>query len=111
MHRPLHFALEAHPTAATLFIEGTLASPEAVRAVRGCYDLPSRVRHLTVDLRRARLSGRDAADTLGTLLDCWRCERRGTVRIEAPGVEPPADPADRWANRAERARAAPARHS
>jgi hypothetical protein len=76
---PLHHALEAHATAAILYLSGTLTPNAAVGAFRSCYDLPRGVRRLRVDLRRVRLSHPAAADTLRILLAEWRRVRRGVT--------------------------------
>jgi len=72
MHLPLHYALEAHATAATLYIQGVLAPEAAVRAFRACYMLPPTVRRLLVDLRRAYVPDAAALETLEILLGRWR---------------------------------------
>jgi hypothetical protein len=78
---PLHHALEAHATAAILYLSGTLTPNAAVGAFRSCYDLPRGVRRLRVDLRRMRLARPAAADTLRILLAEWRRARRGVTRL------------------------------
>jgi hypothetical protein len=91
---PLHHALEAHATAAILYLSGTLTPNAAVGAFRSCYDLPRSVRRLRVDLRRVRLSHPAAADTLRILLTEWRRTRRGRTRLtvgaDAPTGHAPA---------------------
>lgn len=80
----LHYALEAHGTAATLYLNGTLDSSEAVRALRSCCNLPTRVRRLRVDIGDVRAIGTGALDTPTILLERWRSSRDGVVDVVPP---------------------------
>ena len=60
MHPPMQFTLEAHVTAATLYLDGALAPDDAVPALRHCYSVPAPVCHLLVDERTSSARHRQA---------------------------------------------------
>ena len=66
MDRPLHYFLEAHHDAATLYVTGSLSIAGVVAAMHRCDELPPRVRALRVDLRATRgdRAGRARRDRL-----------------------------------------------
>jgi ABC-type transporter Mla MlaB component len=85
MHPPLRYTLEAHATAATLYLHGTLAPHSAVTAFRACYTLPRGVRRLHVDLRGVHDASAGTAGTLAILLEGWRRARRGRTQVALRG--------------------------
>ncbi len=81
---PLHFALEAHGAAATLYLHGAMAADSAVRAFRDCYTLPSDIRRLRVDLREVHVAEPAVARTLTILLDHWHASRGSFAHVQWP---------------------------
>ena len=84
MHHPLQYTLEAHPGAATLYLQGTLLPAAVVGAFRACYQLPAGVRRLHVDLRGVVQAPPAARDTLAILTADWERVRRGVARVDLP---------------------------
>jgi hypothetical protein len=81
----LHCALEAHVTAATLYLRGTLSSAGTLLALRCCDDLPDSIRTLRVDLHGVDCYHPTALDALLLVLRGWRERRASVTRVELPG--------------------------
>jgi ABC-type transporter Mla MlaB component len=79
-----HFALEAHPGAATLYLTGAVSVPALLGAIRQCETLPTGVWTLRVDLSAAEPLDQGTQRVLWHSLRRWREERGGTTRISAP---------------------------
>lgn len=84
MSTPLHYTLEAHHDAATLYVTGTLCTPGVVAAMHRCDELPDRVRTLRVDLRKIDGAEPGAFDAVAFTTRRWRDVRGGTTRIDLP---------------------------
>lgn len=81
----LHFHLEAHARAATLYVSGPLSVAGALRALRSCDRLPPGVSDLRVDLRGAALPNPTPVQVVAMLLARWRrAGRDRRTRIELP---------------------------
>ena len=84
MDRPLHYILEAHADAATLYVTGALSIAGVVAAMHRCEELPPRVRNLRVDLRATRGVEPGALDAIAFTTRRWRDLRVGSTRIDLP---------------------------
>jgi ABC-type transporter Mla MlaB component len=84
MIRKEHFALEAHPGAATLYLTGAVSVPALLRALHRCEELPTRTWMLRVDLSTADPMDQGTRRVLWHSLRRWRERRGGITRISAP---------------------------
>jgi len=84
MIRKEHFALEAHPSAATLYMDGAISVPSLLRAMRRCDALPTGVWVLRVELSAASPLDQGTQRVLWHSLRRWREARGGITRISAP---------------------------
>lgn len=80
MHRT-HAALEAHATAATLYLRGTISHADLAPQIDAIRRLPETVRSLRVDMRALRGLDADICDTLFHLIDVWRRSRPGPTQV------------------------------
>lgn len=85
MKAMLHCMLEAHATAATLYLRGTLSTSGSLLALRCCEELPRSIRTLRVDLSGVELFHPTAVQELFAALDRWRQQRDGVTRLDVAG--------------------------
>lgn len=91
----LHFRLEAHSRAATLYLSGPLTVAGALRALRLCDRLPPGVTELRVDLRGTTLADPTPVQAVAMLLARWRragSARRSRIELPPATRRPPATP-------------------
>jgi hypothetical protein len=79
-----HFALEAHPGAATLYLSGAVSVPALLGALRHCEALPAGIWVLRVDLTAADPLDQGTQRVLWHSLRVWREKRGGMTRVSAP---------------------------
>ena len=89
MEKDLHYIIEAHRDAATLYVSGTLTIAGIVAAMHACDELPDRVRNLRVCLRAATSVEPGAYDALAFTTRRWRDLRAGCTRIDPPREHAP----------------------
>jgi ABC-type transporter Mla MlaB component len=81
-----HFALEAHPRAATLYVAGEVSVPGLLAAMRRCGGLAPSVWLLRVDLSAAGPLDQGTLGVLWHSLRSWREARSGATQIAAPAI-------------------------
>jgi ABC-type transporter Mla MlaB component len=84
MMRKEHFALEAHPGAATLYVTGAVSVPALLRALRHCEGLPTESLLLRVDLSAAEPLDQGTLRVLWHSLRRWREMRGAVTRVSPP---------------------------
>lgn len=84
MMRKQQFVLEAHPGAATLYLNGAVSVPALLRALRLCEELPARAWMLRVDLSAADAMDQGTQRVLWHSLRRWREKHGGITRISTP---------------------------
>lgn len=84
MSSTLHCALEAHTSAATIYLRGTLSTTGTLLALRCCEELPDSVRTLRIDLHGVEYVQPSALHSLALVLRGWRERRGGITRVELP---------------------------
>ena len=89
MPGPLHYFLEAHHDAATLYVTGSLSIAGVIAAMHRCDELPPRVRALRVDLRAIQGVEPGALDAVAFTTRRWRDLREGSTRIDPPREHAP----------------------
>ena len=87
MSTTLHYTLESHRDAATLYVTGRLTLPGITAAMHECDTLPDHVRALRVDLRGIVGVDDGAFDALAFTTRRWRDVRKGSTRIDLPREE------------------------
>jgi len=87
MKSPLHYTLESHRDAATLYVTGTLSVAGITAAMHEADALPEQVRSLRVDLRGMSTAEPGAFDALAFTSRRWRDMRGGSTRIDVPRDE------------------------
>lgn len=81
MPRPRHCAIEAHTTAATLYLSGDVAVPALLEAMRLADALPRGVWLLRVDIAAAAPLDAGTATVLAHLLRRWSERRTGLTQV------------------------------
>jgi hypothetical protein len=76
--------IEAHSSAATVYINGPLTASVAALTIMACRRLPPTIRGIRVDLRSVSVCDLDALAMLEALIEEWRIERRGVSRVVYP---------------------------
>lgn len=79
-----HFAIEAHPRAATLYLSGPVSVPGLLQAMRRCEGLPRSVWLLRADLFAALPLDQGTTGVLWHALRRWREARSGATQIVDP---------------------------
>jgi hypothetical protein len=77
------FVIEAHPYAATLYVQRGISVAGLLEAVRKCDALPESVWFLRVELSAAHLLDDGALTVLSYALRCWREGRSGVTYAPA----------------------------
>jgi hypothetical protein len=84
MTQRVHFALEAHPGAAALYLTGAASVPAILGAMRLCAELPAGVWTLRVDLSAAEPLDQGTLRVLWHSLRRWRESRGGVTWVSTP---------------------------
>ena len=84
MHSQSTFSVEAHRSAATLYVTGELTTAGVMQAIAHADHLPENVRALCIDLRGVRKADSHAMRVLEIGLRDWRSTRRGMSRVKLP---------------------------
>src|SRR5258705_12655445 len=80
--------LEVVGATATLFVSGTLGYEHVGKLIELCGAIPSRVRTLRVDLHGLGQLSADATGAVRMLLQHWRGNRNGEVRLSTSHMGP-----------------------
>ena len=81
MTTALHHSLEVSDSAATLYLAGTIAGPDAFPLRRLCREIPEHVTTLRLDLHGVTNFEQGATDVIRSLVRYWRDTRRGGSRL------------------------------